>query len=225
MLLGMGRRRGVSADETRAELLDAAMKVVLDKGYAGTRVSEIAREANVTSGAIYNHFESKTELLLAAIADQSPHAISELLRSGASPDVLDAFAQVGRRLPEGRVLGPTLLELIATSTRDPEVAAVLGEVFTTEERVTTDLVRDAQTAGEVDAGLDADALVRFTTMVALGAMAVNSLGLRPVDDTAWAAVIDRMLGAVRADAATTGPIDLTHSDPTHATITPQGDHQ
>jgi len=209
----MGRRPGVSADETRGELLDAAMKVLLEKGYAGTRVSEIARTAGVSSGAIYNHFASKTELLTAAIADQSPGAVADLLGSGGATSVLDAFGQIGRILPEGRnVLGPTLLELIATSTRDPEVAAVVSEEFSTKERIAADLVRAGQDAGEVDSSLDAEALVRFTTMVALGSIAVNALGLKQVDDDAWGQVIDRMLGAAATDEHPPA-------------VTPQGDHQ
>lgn len=221
----MGRRAGVTADETRAELLDAAMRVLLAKGYAGTRVSEIAREAGVTSGAIYNHFASKTELLTAAIEEQGPGAISDLMGSGDGA-VLDAFAQIGRMLPEGRnVLGPTLLELIATATRDDEVAAVVGDEFTTKERDAADLVRAAQDAGEVDTTLDADALVRFTTMVALGSIAVNALGLKHIDDGAWADVIDRMLGAARPSDH---PSDRSSTDPTAIhlpAVTPQGDHQ
>jgi len=217
----MGRRAGVSAEETRAELLDAAMKVLLEKGYAGTRVSEIAREAGVSSGAIYNHFASKTELLTAAIEEQSPNAISDLMGSGDPATVLDAFATIGRLLPEGRnVLGPTLLELIATSTRDPEVAAVVGDEFTTKERIAADLVRAAQDANEVDTSLDAEALVRFTTMVALGSIAVNALGLKQVDDDSWAQVIDRMLGAARPATATT---DSTPPAATPPAARPQGD--
>lgn len=207
----------MSADETRALLLAAAMKVLLEKGYAGTRVSEIAREAGVTSGAIYNHFASKTELLTAAIEEQSPGAISDLLGSGESGEVLDAFAQIGRLLPEGRnVLGPTLLELIATSTRDPEVAAVVGDEFSTKERITADLVRAAQDAGEVDSSLDAEALVRFTTMVALGSIAVHALGLKQIDDGAWGEVIDRMLGAARPTDPTspTDPASPNPGEPT-----------
>lgn len=218
----MGRRAGVSAEETRGLLLDAAMEVLLEHGYAGTRVSEIARKAGVTSGAIYNHFASKTELLTAAIEEQSPGAIEDLLGSGDPTAVLEAFGQIGRLLPEGRnVLGPTLLELIATSTRDPEVAAVVGEQFSTKERSAADLVRAAQDAGEVDHSIDADALVRFTTMVALGSVAVNALGLKHVDDHGWADIIDRMLASARAaDPPTAEP-----SPATPPTTAPQGDHQ
>jgi len=241
MLADMGRRAGVSAEETRHALLDAAMEVLLEKGYAGTRVSEIARKAGVTSGAIYNHFASKTELLTAAIEEQSPAAISDLLGSGDPTAILDAFGQIGRLLPEGRnVLGPTMLELIATSTRDPEVAAVVGDEFTTKERAAADLVRAAQDAGEVDSSLDADALVRFTTMVALGAVAVNALGLKQVDDAAWGQIIDRMLASARPGGqpttptpapptsptrSTTAPTINTSPETTDPTVAPQGDHK
>ena len=45
----------------------------------------------MTSGAIYNHFSSKAELLTAAISEQGPGAISDLMRTGEATSVLDAF--------------------------------------------------------------------------------------------------------------------------------------
>src|SRR3954451_12074125 len=56
------------ADSTRQRLLDAATEVFLENGYDGTRVAEIARRAGLTTGAIYGNFESKAELLTAALA-------------------------------------------------------------------------------------------------------------------------------------------------------------
>src|SRR6201995_783879 len=41
------------------EILDAALSVFAEKGYAGTRMDEIARRAGVTKGTIYLYFESK----------------------------------------------------------------------------------------------------------------------------------------------------------------------
>ncbi len=55
-------------DSTRQRLLDAASEVFLEKGYEGTRVAEIARRAGLTTGAIYGNFESKADLLTAALA-------------------------------------------------------------------------------------------------------------------------------------------------------------
>jgi hypothetical protein len=67
--------------------------------------------------------------------------------------------------------------------------------------------------------------VRFTTMVALGSIAVHALGLKHVDDGAWADVIDRMLAAARpaADPTTDDPATGDSTDP--AITRPQGDHR
>jgi AcrR family transcriptional regulator len=194
----MGRRTGVTSDETRQELLAATMQVLLARGYQGTRVSEIAKEAGVTSGAIYNHFSSKADLLSAAIAEQGPNVISDLLASGAQGSVLDALRQIASRLPAGtRAMGPLLLELVVTAARDPEVADVVSRGFAEREVGAADVIRLAQAGGEVDPALDAEAVGRFTTMLALGSLVVGSLDLKPIDEGAWAGVTDRMLDAIQ----------------------------
>jgi AcrR family transcriptional regulator len=42
-----------------AEILDAALKVFAEKGFAGTRMEDIASRAGVTKGTIYLYFENK----------------------------------------------------------------------------------------------------------------------------------------------------------------------
>jgi len=193
----MGRKAGVTAEETRRDLLAAAMKVLLTRGYEGTRVSAIAREAGVTSGAIYNHFSSKAELLTAAISEQGPGAISDLMRTGEATSVLDAFRLIGHLLPDhAGVMAPVILELIATSTRDADVARVVRGEFAQKEREVADVMRLGQDAGEIDTRLDVEALTRFTNMLALGSIVAAALELKPIDDRAWSAVIDRLLDAV-----------------------------
>lgn len=196
-VVAVGRRAGVSAEETRCALLAATMKVLRSKGYEGTRVAEIAREAGLTSGAIYNHFSSKSELLTAAINEQGPGAISDLMRSGDDVSVLDAFGHIGRVMPRrAHVLAPIVLELVATAARDRKVGQVVRSEFAGREHDAADMLRLGQNAGEVDPEIDAEALARFTTMLGLGSIVAAALDLKPIDDSAWAAVIDRMLHAV-----------------------------
>ena len=57
----VGRRTGVSAEDTRRELLDAAIAVLRERGYEGTRVSEIASRAGVTP----SQFDGKSRGVLA----------------------------------------------------------------------------------------------------------------------------------------------------------------
>ena len=50
---------------TRAKILDAASRLLLERGYHGVGLEEVAREAGVSRQAIYLHFKSKGDLLVA----------------------------------------------------------------------------------------------------------------------------------------------------------------
>src|SRR5687768_7926109 len=56
------RRTKEDAAATRAAVLDASLRVFSRKGYAATRLEEVAAEAGVTRGAVYWHFADKAEL-------------------------------------------------------------------------------------------------------------------------------------------------------------------
>jgi AcrR family transcriptional regulator len=59
------RRRRVVTDvaQRRAEILDAAVGVVLERGFAGTRVIDVADALDISTGLVHYHFDSKDELL------------------------------------------------------------------------------------------------------------------------------------------------------------------
>ncbi|MDP4179285.1 MAG: helix-turn-helix domain-containing protein, partial [Bacillota bacterium] len=45
------------------QILDAAVKVFSEKGFEGSRTSDIAKEAEVAEGTIFKYFKTKKELL------------------------------------------------------------------------------------------------------------------------------------------------------------------
>jgi AcrR family transcriptional regulator len=55
-------------DRRRTQILDAAARVLAERGYHRTTVRDIAREAGVADGTIYLYFSSKQDLLLGLIA-------------------------------------------------------------------------------------------------------------------------------------------------------------
>ncbi|MDR5695295.1 MAG: TetR/AcrR family transcriptional regulator [Armatimonadota bacterium] len=48
----------------RRQILEAARKVFAKRGFEGARISEVAKEAGVAEGTIYNYFRSKEDLLI-----------------------------------------------------------------------------------------------------------------------------------------------------------------
>ena len=64
------RRTKEDAELTRQQLLDIGCQVFGDKGYAATRLSDIAEKAGVTRGAIYWHFKNKKQLFIALFQEK-----------------------------------------------------------------------------------------------------------------------------------------------------------
>lgn len=62
-------------ERTRRRLLTIAIERFGTKGYRGTSVSEIAREAGLTQAAVYAYFESKEQLFDAAVDADAEAAI------------------------------------------------------------------------------------------------------------------------------------------------------
>ena len=64
MTMKRGRKR---PEETREDLVQATVRLILRQGFTATKVDEICAEAGVTKGAFFHHFASKEEIGEAAI--------------------------------------------------------------------------------------------------------------------------------------------------------------
>jgi AcrR family transcriptional regulator len=58
--------------KTRERIVEAAERVVREKGLARSTTKEIARAAGYSEGTLYKHFESKEDLFLAVLAERLP---------------------------------------------------------------------------------------------------------------------------------------------------------
>lgn len=63
------RAQAERSDATKRQILDAAARLIVRKGYAELRVADVAKEAAVSVGAQLHHFPSKDSLVVAVIED------------------------------------------------------------------------------------------------------------------------------------------------------------
>jgi AcrR family transcriptional regulator len=59
-------------EDRREQIIDAALQVFSQKGFAGATNKDIARQAGITPGLIYHYFASKEDLLMAVVERHSP---------------------------------------------------------------------------------------------------------------------------------------------------------
>lgn len=73
------------AAENRARVLDAALSLFAERGFAGVPVSELMAEAGLTHGGFYNHFASKADLEAQACALAFERALGPIGKVAARP--------------------------------------------------------------------------------------------------------------------------------------------
>ncbi|MFG1943893.1 TetR family transcriptional regulator [Nonomuraea sp. NPDC048826] len=204
----MGRIAGVTAAETRERLLRAAAEVFAERGYDGTRVADIAAAAGVSNGALYAHFGSKAELLVAALRAHARQLLADLFADDPDRSATELLLAMGRQLPRRRdARGYLLVEALVAARRDADVARPTGDYVGERADWIAGLVRVAQGDGELDRGLSPQAVAHFCLALSIGSALVPP-DLHAVDEADWAALLSRVVTGL-APSDTTAPRDST----------------
>lgn len=75
--------------QSAKKIKSAALLLFATKGFSGTSIGSIAKEANISKGLIYNYFDSKDDLLLSIIQDaldQGKALFEGIIRDYADPE-------------------------------------------------------------------------------------------------------------------------------------------
>ena len=72
--------------ERREQVIDAALQVIVEQGYAGVSIEAIARTAGVTRPVIYDHFPNLGALLQALIEREERIALAQLAEVIPGPE-------------------------------------------------------------------------------------------------------------------------------------------
>ena len=202
----MGRIAGVTAAQTRERLLLAAADAFAQRGYDGTRVADIALAAGVSSGALYAHFGSKADLLVAALRTHGPRLLAEALAADPGRPITDLLLLIGRRLSRRRdARGYLIVEALVAARRDEDVAGPMRDYVGERGDWLAELVRAAQADGELDPSLSPGALAHLCLLLAMGSALITP-DLHAVTEEDWAALLSRVVAglAPAAVSAQTG---------------------
>ena len=157
--------RQVQKEQTRALLVDAALRVFAEHGYEEATVEDIAAAAGYSKGAYYFHFTSKEDIFL-ELLEQWTGEQTERLRAfeKATPaaaallETLEGFLSYGER----ESLWPRLLlEFWAQARRHDAVRRELALAYAGWRRLLAQTFRRATGSGLLSPQLDPDAAARL----------------------------------------------------------------
>jgi AcrR family transcriptional regulator len=150
-------------DARPEEIISAALEVFADRGFAATKLEDVARRAGVTKGTIYLYFENKEALFKALIRQTIVPVIAqgEELAKSFTGSARDLFERLVREY--WRLVGETALVgipklMMAEAANFPELARFYyEEVVTRGHRLM---------AGVLERGIKAGEFRRVNVMVA-----------------------------------------------------------
>src|SRR3954465_11279892 len=123
-------------DARPEEIISAALEVFADRGFAATKLEDVARKAGVTKGTIYLYFENKEALFKALIRQTIVPVIAqgEAVAQAFTGSARDLFERLVREY--WRLVGETSLAsiprlMIAEAGNFPELARFYYEEVVT----------------------------------------------------------------------------------------------
>jgi len=166
--------------EARGELLTAALRVFARRGYGQAGVDEIAAEAGYSKGALYWHFSSKEELLLALLEERIDVPTREMvsLLESAPPErdmSKEATLEFARQLGEQREAVLLDREYWSLAIRDPELRTRYAARQAELRGVLSDaLEARARHLGSPDLPMPAEGVARIVMSI-IGGLSVDEL--------------------------------------------------
>src|SRR3954454_14627550 len=110
------KQRG-APDKRTGEILDAALALFVEKGFAATRLGDVAARAGLSKAAIYLYFEDKMALFQGVI------------RQAIGSNLLTVEALTRAHQGPGGELIPRILDLMASRVEDTPMASIAKVVI------------------------------------------------------------------------------------------------
>lgn len=199
--LGRPRIQDRAPGETRERLVEAAAEVFAELGYAGASIQSIAAAADLTSGTIYRHFESKAALLL-EVVKRAVHAVPLVDRlgddSGAEPAGLARLVSIYAD-PSLRRIRRLAIEIHAAASREPDARDLLLAFSGRMQSSIVAKIVECKRSGLIARDLHAEHAASLMLVMIMGLAHLETLEPARIGDAAWIRYVERSVQTVLED--------------------------
>ena len=194
-------------DARPAELLASALELFVEKGYAGTRLDDVASRAGVSKGTLYLYFDNKEEIFKAVVRESVVARISETAEEiaryeGASDALLRNIVERWWSEYGATTAGGISKLMMAESNNFPEIARFfLEEVIEPWHQLLGSVIQrgiDRREFRKVDVEMTVQTLAATLVMLSLWKCSFGPCGQRPIDANAYiASSLDTFLTSLK----------------------------
>jgi AcrR family transcriptional regulator len=177
---------------TLGRIIDTAIGIIEREGELAVTISRVVAETGLSRGAVYHHFADRDEIVRAAqftrLTRQPGGDIAALRAAVRDAKDRDEFVGVVGLItaalvePQRAPVRTLRAGVVATSARHPETADALRALESGICDDLTEVVREGQAKGFINAALDARAIAVVIEAVAFGLLLVEHIEPRPPRD-------------------------------------------
>jgi TetR/AcrR family acrAB operon transcriptional repressor len=173
----MARSSREEAEKTKCTLLATALELFYDKGVPKVTLTEIAKKAGYTRGAIYSHFSSKEDIIKEMLKVKS-RLLSEQVNSMISPEVPPLYSlflisrEMIRMVEKSREFA-LLIRVMFYSLHlleEPEIKETVRKIFEEDLQRDITLLEQARDKGEIRDDLDVETIAQSLSSMVQGLM-------------------------------------------------------
>ena len=151
----------------RQQIIDAAYRCFARKGFHQTSMRDIYAEAELSSGAVYHHFDGKDAIIRASFEFDYERSVALFEAAIGRDDPLQALHDLldffFRGLESAAALNAPRVNVQGWGEAlvNPPLHEALQQVFARILAAIEQIVRQAQAKGEIDSTIDPDAVARL----------------------------------------------------------------
>lgn len=158
-----------SGEARRLDILETTCEVVIERGFAGTRITDVAERLNVSKSLIHYHFDSKEALLAAAFEHYARKDLAEMVTDieSAPTNVLRIGRLLENYVPEGSddVEWKLWIDAWGEALRNPLMKRISQKLDEQSNALLEDLIRDGIENGEFSCADPAGSALRITALI------------------------------------------------------------
>jgi AcrR family transcriptional regulator len=151
-------------ERRRQQILDAARRCFIRKGFHLTSMQDVFAESGLSAGAVYRYFKSKNEIIYAIAAERQGGTV-KLLEAIIKEDPLPPFEEIIERffvhvqsILDGDGALRVAPQVWAEALHDPAYQAIVSELFTGVRSCWTELASRMRDAGRLPEDADPEAM-------------------------------------------------------------------
>jgi AcrR family transcriptional regulator len=159
-------------DERREQILLVALKLFAKRGLAATKISDIAKNANLSHGLIYHYFQSKEDIFIELVSRALEESAKELREADGLPlESLDKIETIAENVIKG--IDETedsafyfllMIQAYVSDANPKEVKELMQNSSITNE-IILKIVEEGQKSGSIGDGNPQDYVMIFWALI------------------------------------------------------------